>query len=405
MASPERDWSGRSPGRPGYNRLIGTLFIAGFATFAQIFDAQAVLPVIVSDTGVSPATAALTVSATTLGLALAVLPWAAIADRIGRVHAMKLGLSLSAVIALVIPLLPTVPWVIGARLVLGTALAALPAVAMAYLAEEVRRDLVPIAAAIYVAGNSLGGMTGRVLGGILGENFGWRTALFAIAVLVALAAALFARYSPPALGFAPARTSAAESAARVRSHLRNPGLVVLYLQGFCIMGAFTALYNYLGFRLLDPPFNVPPVVVSLVFLVYIVGTIASRVAAGLALRFGVRKVMLVGTLVMLSGAALTQVPLLPVVVAGLALFTVGCFSSQPLASALTGQIVAEGRAQATALYQLFWLIGTSLMGWFGGVLYGNLGWPATIVLVVSLTGVAAALAGRGVRFGLQTDPR
>lgn len=97
-------FSGHAPGSREYRRLIVGLFFAGIATFAQLYSAQAVLPQISSDLSVSPATAALSVSAATLGLALAVIPWSVVADRIGRVPAMATGVLTATVLGLSAPL-------------------------------------------------------------------------------------------------------------------------------------------------------------------------------------------------------------------------------------------------------------------------------------------------------------
>src|SRR3954471_6796861 len=81
-------WVGHSRGSAEYGRLLAALFCAGVATFAQLYSPQAVLPLISADLGVGAASSALMVSASTVGLALGVIPWSTLADRIGRVKAM-----------------------------------------------------------------------------------------------------------------------------------------------------------------------------------------------------------------------------------------------------------------------------------------------------------------------------
>ncbi len=385
-------WSGHRQGQPEYRRILIAMFAAGFATFAQLFDMQAVLPLISGDFEVSPSMASLTVSATTLGLGLSVLPWSAAADRLGRVRAMQLSLMVSAAAALVTPFLPTFELVVFARAIVGASLGAVPAVAMAYLAEEVRRDVVTLAASVYVAGNTLGGMTGRLTSGVLGELIGWRASLVVVAVLVAVSALLFFCLVPVPRGFTPGCIRTSTVFGRVFRCLGSPDLLGLYLHGFLVMGAFTAMYNYLGFRLLGSPFHVEATLVSLLFLVYLAGTAASWLAVRLARRIGVRPVILYGVLMMLAGAAMTLAASVHIIYLGLALFTMGCFSSQPLASGLSGKMVEVGRAQATALYQFSWLAGASLFGWFGGVLFDAAGWLGILCLIVALIGSAACLA-------------
>ena len=64
---------GHRPGTGDYRRVVAALFAAGLATFALLYDTQAVLPELVTEYGVSPTRSTLTVSLTTVGLALAVV--------------------------------------------------------------------------------------------------------------------------------------------------------------------------------------------------------------------------------------------------------------------------------------------------------------------------------------------
>ncbi|MFT4044103.1 MAG: hypothetical protein QM673_13170 [Gordonia sp. (in: high G+C Gram-positive bacteria)] len=58
---------------------------------------------------------------------------------------------------MIVPLLPGFALVVVGRAALGLAIGAVPAVAMAYLAEELVAHRVPVAAGIFVAGNTFGG--------------------------------------------------------------------------------------------------------------------------------------------------------------------------------------------------------------------------------------------------------
>ncbi|MEL4486177.1 MFS transporter, partial [Shewanella algae] len=87
-------------------------------------------------TGTQPAQAALTVSASTLGLAVAVLPWSVVADRIGGVAAMAIGVVAATVLGALSPLAQDLGVLLVLRIVEGVALGAVPAVALAYLSEE-----------------------------------------------------------------------------------------------------------------------------------------------------------------------------------------------------------------------------------------------------------------------------
>nr|WP_243847448.1 MFS transporter [Microbacterium ulmi] len=369
------------------------MFFAGFATFAQNYDAQAVLPQLVEEYGVSPATAALTVSATTLGIAVAVLPWSHIADRVGRVRTMKVSILSASVIGLMTPLAPTFEALIALRFALGCVLAALPAIAMAYLAEEIDRAHITATASTFVAGNSIGGLIGRVLAGTIGEAYGWHAGIGAVAVLTLISGIVFVFVVPAPRGFTPAPLTVRQLTRRVIVNLANPRLRSLYVQGLLFMGAITSMYNYVGFRLQTPPLDVSPRATNYVFVVFALGAVATAVSGRFAARVGRRRVILMGHALLLVGALLTLCDGVAWVVVGLALFTIGTFSGHAMASGLVGQVAESGRAQATALYQLLSQTGSATIGWLLGVVFGAVGWGG-VVFALAACAVAAALALR-----------
>ena len=173
LAANAAGWAGHPKGSTAYRRILAGLAFAGVATFAQLYSTQAVLPLLAADLRVSAAEAALTISLATVGLALTVLPWSFLADRIGRVRAMMWGISAATVLGLLVPLSANFGMLLVLRLLEGMALGGIPAIAIAYLNEEVSKAHVAIAAGSYVAGTTLGGLSGRLVAGPAGELWGW----------------------------------------------------------------------------------------------------------------------------------------------------------------------------------------------------------------------------------------
>lgn len=388
-------WVGHSRGSTEYRRLLAALFCAGIATFAQLYSPQAVLPQIAQQLGIGAAQAALTVSAATIGLALAVLPWSVVADRVGRVRAMSVSVTAATALGLLVPLAPTYQILLGGRFLEGLALGGVPAVAIAYLSEEIERRHSARAAGIYVAGTTIGGLSGRLVAGPIAETVHWRMGMFAVAVLCALAAVGFIALAPRPQGFLPTTGRAISNLAhRLAANLRSPRQLALYSQAFLLMGGFVALYNFLGFRLTSPPFNLPQELVSLVFLAYLAGTWASSQAGAQVRRFGRRTVLLVSIGVMTIGVAMTLNDHLALVLGGLVVATVGFFGAHAVASGWTGIDAETGKAQASSLYNLAYYAGSSAVGWFGGIAFDALGWPAvagTVLVLVVMAGAVAAV--------------
>ncbi|MFE2626075.1 MFS transporter, partial [Streptomyces caelestis] len=165
------------PGRPGYRRMSFALFAAGVAAFALLYSTQALLPAVSASFDASAGQASWTVSAATGALALFVLPLSALSERFGRRQMMTASLAIAVLVGLLVPFAPSMGALIALRAVQGAALAGLPASAMAYLAEEVRPKALIAAIGLFVAGNSIGGMSGRILTGWVAQAWGWRAAL------------------------------------------------------------------------------------------------------------------------------------------------------------------------------------------------------------------------------------
>ncbi|WP_458114092.1 MFS transporter [Arthrobacter sp. R1-13] len=399
-------WDGHAKGSVGYRKALAGLAFAGVATFAQLYSTQAVLPIIGSELRITAAEAALTISVATVGLAVTVIPWSFLADRIGRVRAMSIGICAATVLGLLVPLASTFPMLLGLRLLEGMALGGIPAIAIAYLNEEVHRAHAALAAGSYVAGTTLGGLAGRLVAGPVGELWGWRAAALAVSVLATVAAVLFLVLVPRARGFAAEPAAGFRAALKtLAGHGRNPRLLVLYVQAFLLMGGFVAVYNYLGFRLSGEPFSLPATVISLIFLAYLSGTVSSRWAAGLTLRFGRRNVLLAGIVLMVLGLALTLTQVLVLILIGLLVFTGGFFAAHSIGAGWTGVIALSGRAQAASLYNLAYYLGSSLLGWAGGLVFQSLGWNALALTVMGLACTTAAITAvvhtRSYRGGIE----
>ncbi|WP_231556283.1 MFS transporter [Cryobacterium sp. MLB-32] len=378
---PFLQWNGHEHGSADYRRLLAGLFFAGIATFAQLYSPQAVLSHVAGDLDVSAADASLLVSASTIGLAVGVIPWSVVADRVGRVRAMSFAVLAATVFGLLVPFAPTFSLLLTGRFCEGLMLGGVPAIAIAYLSEEIEPRHAARAAGTYVAGTSIGGLLGRLVAGPVAELSNWRVGVFTVAVLCAIAAALFIALIPRPQGFVPrgSRRSGIDPGliTLLKANLRSSRMLALYAQGFLLMGAFVALYNYLGFRLAADPFNLPQALISLVFLAYLAGTWSSAQAGVLAAKLGRFPVLLTSVSLMVGGVLLTLTDVLAFVLVGVLLSTAGFFAAHAVASGWTGTEATVGKAQAGSLYNLSYYAGSSLFGWLGGVFFGARGWAGT----------------------------
>ncbi|WP_433800833.1 MFS transporter [Actinomycetospora sp. CA-084318] len=372
-------------GDAAFRRVAVGLFFAGFTTFALLYATQPLLPRLVEVFAVSPGTASLSVSVTTGGLALAIIPASALSERWGRRPVMVWSLAGAVVFGLAAAVAPSLWLLLVLRALEGVALAGLPAVGMAYLADEIDTGHLGGAMGLYVAGNSVGGFGGRIVVSALNDLTGsWRLALGGIAGVSAVCLLVFWLVLPPSRRFTPAPVSTGALVGEVRAHLGDPVLRRLFAVGLLLMGTFVCAYNYVAFRLLGPPFSLSDLVVGFVFVLYAVGTVTSTVAGRVSGRLGARTTVLAACGVAALGAVAMLAPVLALVIGGLALLTVGFFAGHAVASAWVGRRAEHGRAVASGMYLFSYYVGSSVGGTLGGVVFGAAGWSATVGFLVLL---------------------
>jgi YNFM family putative membrane transporter len=293
------------------------------------------------------------------------------------------------------------------RAVQGLALAGVPAVAMAYLSEEVEPKRAGAAMGLFIAGNAVGGMVGRLVVGLLSAHLGWKGGLWGLALLDLALAGWFARNVPPSRRFRPRPFEWAAILRGLGASGRDPVLLGLCAMGFLVMGSFVTVYNYLAFSLEGPPWRLSPSVVSWVFLLYTVGVFTSPLAGRLSDRVGRPRVLMAGAALQLAGAVATLVVPLPFKLLGLALFTLGFFTAHAVASTGVARRGGAEKAAASAHYLLAYYTGSSAVGTLGGLVFARAGWSGVVALVSALLALAVAVAlalGRTARGAGRAGP-
>ncbi|MGH3448365.1 MAG: MFS transporter [Nocardioidaceae bacterium] len=381
-------------GTPEYRRASVVLFVAAFMTFAMLYVVQGMLPAISDEFSVSPAVASLVLSLTTLPLAVTVVIAASWSDGAGRRLLLVGALIGAAALTFAAAFSPSFVVLVVLRVLTGIVLAGFPAVAMAYVAEEFHPEGLGTAMGLYISGTGLGGMSGRLAGGLITSVTSWRIALGIVAVLALVGGAWVAARLPSSRNFVPAPGGLGQRIALMKEPARDPVIVRLAIIGFVLMGSLVSFYNYLQYRLALPPFGLSATLISLVFVFYIFGTVSANWMGRLTDRRSRRSVMMLGFAIMACGAAVSLSDILPLVLVGTAAMVFGFFGAHSTASGFVGARSRERRAQASALYLLGYHTGSSLAGFVGGLFFGEFGWPGEVgtVLVLLAIGLVALVA-------------
>ena len=370
--------------------MVAMLFV-GLAIFSGLYSTQAMLPTFVEVLGFTPTEAALTVSAATGALALCIVPLSILSERFGRGRLLVISAILATILAFAVPLVgENVLAIIAVRALQGAVLAGAPAVAMAWLSEELDEDILPRAMGLYIAGNTLGGIAGRLIPTGLLDFTGWRGALLGSAAVSAIFAVLFVILLPKQENFRPKKLHFKAEIRAMINHWRNLELGLLFLFAFLGMGAFVSMYNFITFRLIHH-FGLPVTLTGLVFLMYLAGTWSSARVGTIINKYGHSKTFVVSAVLYALGIVMTIGPL-PVLLAGMFIFTAGFFAAHSTASGWVGQAAATNRAEASSMYLLCYYAGSSAVGAASGLVFEATSWTGFIAFISCFT-VAVILLG------------
>ncbi|MGC5699955.1 MFS transporter [Pseudomonas sp. NFXW11] len=361
-------------GTPMFMRTVLALFSGGFATFALLYCVQPMMPLLSRDFSINAAQSSLILSVATALLAVGLLITGPISDRIGRKPVMVAALLAAALCTMASALMPSWHGVLLMRALVGLSLSGLAAVAMTYLSEEIHPQHIGLAMGLYIGGNAIGGMSGRLITGVLIDFVSWHTAMLVIGGLALIAAAVFWRILPESRNFRPRSLHPRSLLDGFTMHFRDAGLPWLFAEAFLLMGAFVTLFNYIGYRLLAEPYHLSQAWVGMLSVVYLSGIYSSAKIGALADQLGRRRVLWGTIVLMLAGIALTLLQPLALVLIGMLLFTFGFFGAHSVASSWIGRRATKAKGQASSLYLFSYYAGSSIAGTAGGVFWHLAGW-------------------------------
>lgn len=379
-------------GSPAFKRINRAMLAGGFSAFALLYCVQPLMPEMARQFTLSPAQSSWSLSISTLALAVSLVLSGALSERIGRKKLMAGALAGAALFTLLSAFAHNFIELLVLRALLGFALGGMPAVAMAYLSEEIAPSSLGLAMGIYIGGTALGGMAGRVLASFISDYYSWRLAMAVIGAAGFYAVWEFWRCLPASRNFRGGNTGAAALLRGARAHLADAGLPWLFALAFLLMGVFVSLYNYISYRLLAAPFGLGQSAVGALSVLYLIGIFSAVWAGRLADRLGRRNVLWIVMALMLAGLLLTLARPLPVVVAGMALFTFGFFATHSVASSWVGMRARAPQALASAMYLFFYYLGSSVIGSLCGLVWSGAGWPGVVGLLALALGLAFLIA-------------
>lgn len=336
----------------------------------------------------------LMITASTIGVALAAPVMGRVADRIGRKRVIVLSALVLGTATVLLATSTSLAMLLLWRFMQGIATPGVFSVTTAYVHDEWPAQRTGSAIAAYVSGTIIGGFSGRVLVGLVAQRWNWQWAFALLGGISLAIAGYLALWLPKESGFARPETDV-NALDAMTGHLRNPRLVAAYAIGFCVLFTQIAIFTYVTFHLAAPPFLLSPALLGSIFVVYLVGAAVTPLAGRRIDKSGHLQMLIFAAVLGASGALITLISNIWMVVAGLALCSCGVFISQTSATSFVGAAAKENRALALGLYVTFYYAGGSFGGVAPGWLWASFGWAGCVALVVLVQIVIGSVA-RGI---------
>jgi MFS transporter, YNFM family, putative membrane transport protein len=381
-------------------RPVAAIYLCGIFAFLNLYSTQPLLPMLTKLFHASKAAVGLTISSSTLAVALAAPILGAVTERLSRRRVIITSILVLAIPTLLAATSTNLHALILWRFLQGLALPGIFATVITYVGEEWRHESIALIMSLYVSATACGGFLGRFLTGLVADTIGWRWSFVLLGLLTLLGAAFIARWLPPSAARPqpyPAETS--HSLWIALRHFRNPRLLATFAVGFGILFTLVATFTWSTFYLADPPFRLSTLALSYLFAIYLVGLVVTPFGGYLVTRIGMRRGIALAIGLCLIGEAFTlSHHLWIVIVPGLGLLCTGVFIAQSTSTSFLRMAAPAGsRASAAGLYLFCYYIGGTLAGVAPGYMWHLGGWPACVALVEFVLLVMLALAWFGWR--------
>lgn len=362
---------------------LGSLLI-----FANIYFTQPLLPIFTEEFNISPLQSSMSISLVIFALGISLFFYGPLSDSIGRRGIMIVTMGLATLATFSIAFADSFTTLLIIRVIQGILLAGLPSIAVAYIGEEFAPRALGLAIGIYISGNTIGGMFGRIFSGVVTDLYNWKIAFLAMGVVSLLLVVAFIILLRPSQHFIPRRFNWKEALINYKGHYKNKELKYAYFIGGLHFFIFVGHFNYVTYLLSSSPYYLSPTLLGMLFLTYIAGTVSSPIAGKLSTNIPKTVCIGIGIIVMFIGFFITLIPTLLAIIIGLLLNCFGFFFAHSVASSWVSGRAKYSKASASGLYLISYYIGGSLGPIYLDPFWTLWSWPGVVLgcmLILVLT--------------------
>lgn len=373
------------------NKRAVSLLLAGFIIFSTLYVTQPIFNRLSTYYNVSLSDASYTLSISTfmLGIGLFLVP---MLNNIEKKKMMAISVLLVSILSFFSAFSSNFTVFLILRALIGLALSGVPSIAMAYIGDEVAKQRVGKVMGLYVAGTTIGGMSGRIVVGILTDLLNWQIAIASLSVMNIIFAIVMVVLLPKSQIQTPSWTTPKQHAIIYIQLLKNSKVLKTMCLAFLLMGTFVTIYSYITVRFEHVPFSLSESAIAFIFLIYVIGTYSAIYFGKLANNIGIKKAYSIAISIMIIGVFITFFSNLTIIIVGLAAITFGFFGAHSIQSSYIATLTKHNKSHASTIYLLGYYLGSSVINLFGGYIYMQFGWFGIGTLACVLTLVSAFIS-------------
>lgn len=357
-----------------YFYIRNTIILPGLIIFSQFYFFQPLIPLLSKTMNLSPTVSSFAMSFTMLGVATGLFISIFYIDRFIR----KKVITASLISSSLVTILSALSWRFEILIMLsffkGLLASGVLAVTLVYISEEVVNSNKRNITGLYLAGNVLGGMAGRIIALMISDLYNWRIATVIVGLIGLVLVIPFITYFPNSSNFKSKKTSVILKSKQLKTLLNDLPFLKLIIIIILNMGVFVSTYNYLGFRLKATPFLLPERSISLYYMIYIIGAFGSVITSKLSNKIPLRtllKALIIFFTIGLFCLLTTNIYFFSL---GLMILTYCMFGIQFIIVTLISNHNKKQKSIANCTYLILTYIGSSIIGSFSGSILSYYKW-------------------------------
>ena len=356
---------------------IRVIYCTTILTICSLYAAQPIQPVFQQEFGLSDFQAILFTTFMLAPLGLAPMVYGFFLESFPIKKLLRIAILLMGVLEILFVLATSYEVLLAIRCVQGLVIPAILTSLMSYVSYTSPKEKVQQAMALYVGATTLGGFGGRLLSGVLTDFFGWRFFFLILGVSFIGIYFLLGKLSDDVQP-----SYAKPSFSLIGEILRKPKYYWLYSCIFTIFFVFSAIMNFLPFRMMEinPAYGAAGI--GMLYFGYAMGMSVSVVNSRIRAFFKEEtRAITAGLILFFIGTIFFLSKTYMMLFAGMFIFCTGMFGAHTLLSGYLNTLSGKNKAIANGLYISFYYAGGTFGSFVPSVILDTFSWPIFIAIL------------------------